>query len=265
MKLKKLTKLYFKYVAQYLKSLMAYRVDFFTGLIGFSFLQITGVIFITLVFNSIPSLQGWNFYEILFIYGFAQLPRGLDHIFTDNLWLISSWLIADGDFDRYLLRPINPLFQVIAERFQMDGFGEFVIGVILVVIASINLSINYTVDKFAVLILTSISGALIITSLKMIIASIAFWTKRSGGLLQTVYSFNEFCYYPVTIYNKALQFVLTFILPFALTSYFPATYILGKQNLIWALAVPVGVSILFILFSYRLWCSGINHYESAGS
>jgi hypothetical protein len=27
----------------------------------------------------------------------------------------------------------------------------------------------------------------------------------------------------------------------------------------------VGVSILFILFSYRLWCSGINHYESAGS
>ena len=132
MKLKKLTKLYFKYVAQYLKSLMAYRVDFFTGLIGFSFLQITGVIFITLVFNSIPSLQGWNFYEILFIYGFAQLPRGLDHIFTDNLWLISSWLIADGDFDRYLLRPINPLFQVIAERFQMDGFGEFVIGVILV-------------------------------------------------------------------------------------------------------------------------------------
>ena len=265
MRIRKLTKLYFKYVAQYLKSLMAYRVDFFTGLIGFSFLQITGVIFITLVFNSIPSLQGWNFYEILFIYGFAQLPRGLDHIFTDNLWLISSWLIADGDFDRYLLRPINPLFQVIAERFQMDGFGEFVIGVILVVIASINLSINYTLDKFVVLILTSISGALIITSLKMIIASIAFWTKRSGGLLQTVYSFNEFCYYPVTIYNKALQFVLTFILPFALTSYFPATYILGKQSLIWALAVPVGVSILFILFSYRLWCSGINHYESAGS
>ena len=84
MRIRKLTKLYFKYVAQYLKSLMAYRVDFFTGLIGFSFLQITGVIFITLVFNSIPSLQGWNFYEILFIYGFAQLPRGLDHIFTDN-------------------------------------------------------------------------------------------------------------------------------------------------------------------------------------
>ena len=181
------------------------------------------------------------------------------------MWLISSWLIADGDFDRYLLRPINPLFQVISERFQPDGFGEFVTGVILVIIASIKLSLTFTVDKIIVLIITSISGAFIITSLKMFVASIAFWTKRSGGLLQTIYSFNEFCYYPVTIYNKALQFVLTFILPFALTSYFPATYILGKQNLIWALAIPVGFSVIFTLLSYKTWCSGINHYESAGS
>lgn len=265
MKFNKLAKLYFKYVGQYLKSLMAYRLDFFTGLIGFSFLQITGVVFITLVFNSIPSLQGWTFYQILFIYGFAQLSRGLDHVLTDNLWLIASWLVADGDFDRYLLRPINPLFQVIAERFQPDGIGELLIGVILLVISSLQLSIVFTVDKIVVLILAMIFGALIITSLKLIVASIAFWTKRSGGLLQTIYSFNEFCYYPVTIYNKGLQFILTFIIPFALTSYFPATYILGQQSLLFGLFVPIIVSCCFFVIAYFFWNKGINHYESAGS
>lgn len=83
--MKKYCKLYIKFLQQYIKTLIEYRADFILELIGFLFVQSIGVIFIGLIFNNIPSLKGWSFYEILFIYGFAQIPRGIDHVFTDQL------------------------------------------------------------------------------------------------------------------------------------------------------------------------------------
>ena len=131
--MKRYCKLYFKFLNQYIKTLLEYRADFILGLIGFILIQLTGVIFIKLIFNNIPALEGWSFYEILFIYGFAQIPRGIDHVFTDNLWILSGQIIVQGQFDRYLLRPLNPLFQVIAERFQPDGIGEIIIGTTIII------------------------------------------------------------------------------------------------------------------------------------
>jgi len=61
-------KLYNKFLKQYIKTLMEYRADFLLGLIGFVLVQGVGIVFIGLVFNSIPTLKGWSFYEILFIF-----------------------------------------------------------------------------------------------------------------------------------------------------------------------------------------------------
>lgn len=258
-------KLYPRFVAQFMKSLMEYRLDFFMGLVGFFFLQTCGVIFITLVFSSIPQLNGWQFYEILFIYGFAQIPRGLDHIFTDNLWLLAGWLIAKGEMDKYLVRPLNPLFQALAERFQPDGLGEFLIGVVLVIYAGIQLSLELSAIQILLFITTVILGAIIISGIKLIFTSFSFWIKRSQSYLYTAYNFNEFCYYPITIYSRGLQFVLTFIVPFAVTSYYPATYLLGKGNLFTALGLPLIIAFVFSGGGYLLWLKGLKQYESAGS
>ncbi|AEE17585.1 ABC transporter permease [Treponema brennaborense] len=265
MGLKRYIKLYPKFAGQFIKSLMEYRLDFFMGLAGFFFLQICGVVFISLVFDSIPALSGWSFYEVLFIYGFAQIPRGLDHVFTDNLWLLSGWMIAKGEMDRYLVRPLNPLFQAIAERFQPDGLGEFLVGVILTVYAAVKLQLSPTPLSFAVLAITVPAGALIITAIKLIFTSCAFWLKRSQSYLYTAYNFNEFCYYPVTIYSKSIRFVLTFVVPFAMTSYYPAAYLLGKGTFASGVLMPVLTAAVFCTGGYLFWKRGLAHYESAGS
>ncbi len=97
--MKRYARLYIKFMQQYIKSLLEYRGDFILGLVGFFFVQSVGIIFLQLVFNAIPSLSGWGFYEILFIYGFAQIPRGIDHVFTDYLWIFSQQTIVKGEFD----------------------------------------------------------------------------------------------------------------------------------------------------------------------
>jgi len=264
-KMRKYIRLYSKFLQQYIKSLMEYRVDFVLGLIGFILVQFAGVVFIALIFNRIPSLDGWSFYEILFIYGFAQIPRGIDHVFTDYLWIFSWKTIVRGEFDKYLLRPINPLFQVISESFQPDGFGEIIIGLILVVTSSIKLNLSFGILDILMMIIVILFGVFIYTSIKLAVASIAFWVKFAQSYLFMVYQLSDFAKYPMAIYPKAIRLVLIGVIPFAFTGYFPGAYFLGKGSLFTGVILTCIISIIAMIVAYRIWLIGISKYESSGS
>jgi ABC-2 type transport system permease protein len=257
--------LYNKFLQQYIKSLIEYRADFILGLIAFILVQGTNVIFVKLIFNSIPSLSGWSFYEILFIYGFAQIPRGIDHIFTDNLWMLSGSIIVNGNFDRYLIRPLNPLFGIIAERFQPDGFGELIIGIILLTMSYSKLNITFTFGKILLFLFAIICGSFIYTAIKLAVASIAFWIKFAQSYLFMTYQLSNFAKYPMGIYSNTIKGVLTFIIPFAFTGYYPGAYFLGKENLFEGIILTFLVAVIGICIAYMIWLKGISRYESSGS
>lgn len=263
--MKKYVRLYNSFLKQYLKSLMEYKTDFFIGLFGFLLIQGSGVIFLGLVFSSIPSLKGWSFYEILFIYGFAQIPRGIDHIFTDNLWIFGWKHIVQGEFDRYLLRPLNPLFQLLAERFQPDGFGEIIVGISLLIISSINLDLSFSFFTPIIFIFAVLGGTLIYTSIKLITSSLAFWFKNSMAFISMSYNLSDFAKYPVSIYPKTLKGIVTYIFPFAFTGFYPAAYFLGKETLFMGVILTCIMSVIFILIGYKVWLIGLRKYESAGN
>ena len=263
--MKKYINLYMKFLQQYIKSLIEYRADFILGLIGFVLVQGINVVFINLIFNSIPSLDGWGFYEVLFIYGFAQIPRGIDHIFTDNLWMLSGSIIVNGNFDRYLIRPLNPLFQIIAERFQPDGFGELIIGIILLGISSSNLNISFNFQNSVLFLFVVICGTFIYTAIKLAVASMAFWIKFAQSYLYMAYQISNFAKYPMSIYSNAIKGVLTFIIPFAFTGYYPGAYFLGKESIFNGVILTFLVAVIGTLIAYFVWLAGIKTYESSGS
>lgn len=72
---------------------MQSKSDFLIGLCGFFFTQITGIAFLYLVFEQINVLGDWTLDQLIFIYGFAQIPRGIDHLLTDNIWLV-AWRLG---------------------------------------------------------------------------------------------------------------------------------------------------------------------------
>ena len=261
----KYIRLYKRFFQQYVKVLIEYRASFVLGLIGFLFVQCTGIIFIQLIFKAIPVLDGWSFYEILFIYGMAQIPRGIDHVFTDYLWIFSWKTIVEGEFDRYLLRPVNPLFQVISERVQPDGLGEIIIGIMLVVYSSAKSGIVYDGMKMPILFIVILFSTLIYTAVKLAFASIAFWTKSSFSYLFMTYQISSFAKYPLGIYPGLVKFVLVGLIPFAFTGYYPAAYFLGKESFSMGILMTMAVAVISISIAYKIWTIGIKSYESAGS
>lgn len=263
--MKRYCKLYLKFLQQYIKTLMEYRADFILGLVGFLFVQSVGVIFIGLIFNAIPSLKGWSFYEILFIYGFAQIPRGIDHVLTDQLWIFSWQTIVEGKFDKYLVRPLNPLFQVIVEKFQPDGFGEIIIGSVLLIFSGVRLGLEVNFVKIILLIIVIIFASFIYTAIKLAVTSIAFWVKFAQSYLFMVYQLSTFVKYPITIYPAWIKGILTFIIPFAFTGYFPSAYFLGRGSFVSGILMTCIVGIVSLFVAYRIWLVGMSRYESTGS
>ena len=219
------------FIKQYIKQILEYKADFIIGLTGVIVSQGFTLVFLSIIFSKIPRLVGWSFHDIMFIYGFSLLPKGIDHLFFDNLWALGQRLIRRGDFDKYLLRPINPLFHVMVEIFQIDALGELIFSVILFFYTVPYM--DWTFAKIIILFLSIIFATLIYTSIKVIAASISFWSKQSGGLIYIFYMFNDFAKYPVSIYNSIIKWIISFLLPFAFTAFYPASYFLTKKNFLY--------------------------------
>ena len=265
--IKRYLRLYKALISQFFKVVMQSKVDFLMGLFGFFFTQISGILFLYLVFEQIPDLQGWSLEQLIFIYGFAQIPRGIDHLFTDNIWLVAWRLVINGDFDRYMLRPMNVFFQVIAEKLQPDALGELLVGTILVVYSAVKGVVVLDAVHIALFVVSVLAGALIYTSIKLLFASLAFWIKRSGPFLQLAYEMAEFAKYPTEIYAKALRFVITWVIPFAFVAYLPAGYFLGAGmgNHMGVIAIECAIAAVFWFIAYAVFQRGIRIYESAGN
>lgn len=247
-----------------LHRLSAYRMDFLLGSGSFFIRVGLQTVTVGVVFSHVPAVAGWSYHQVIFLLGFALLSRGLDHLFTDQLWELSRKLIQRGEFYRYLIRPVNPLFALLSERFfHPDAIGELAVGLVLVLWSGTALGLELTLLQWALAPLLVLAGALIHASVKLFFASLSFWTVTSMPSLQAVTQVSEFAGYPLDLYHSSLRMLLTWVLPFAFTSYAPAVYLLhGDTGLVRWLPVVTGLCVLAAL---TLWHRGLARYEMTGS
>lgn len=258
--------LYFTCIKRSIIARLEYKKDTFIALFSFFIRHVASLLSIYFIINSIPSLNGWTFEQLGFLYGFSMMPVAIDHLFTDELWRVAYFRVRNGDLDRCFLRPLPVLFQVIAETFQPEGFGELIVGVVMIAICGSKINVTWNFSLILVLVVATIFGAIIITSLKIIFSSMAFVFKRTGPLLQIIYNFIAYTRYPIGIYPKLIRFLLTFIIPFALVISLPVETVIFNTYSPYILSLAmIGVSIIFLAVSIVIWNFFERKYESTGS
>jgi len=79
----------------------------------------------------------------------------------------------------------------------------------------------------------------------------------------------QFVEYPITIYSRWIQVLLSFVLPFAFLNFFPAAAVLGQEglspfpDLISWLSPLIGAGLLAL--GIFLWNRSLSRYQSTGS
>ena len=258
--------LYFTCIKRSMISRLEYKKDTIVALFSFFFSNLCSLAAIYFILQAIPALSGYSLPEVGFFYGFSMLPISLDHLFSDEFWLVAYRRVKDGDMDMHFLRPVPVMFQVFAETFQPEGFGELILGVALITVCALNLTVNVTFGAIVVLCVGAVFGAIIITSLKVAMSALAFIFKRSGPLLQVIYNFSSYAKYPLAIYPGLIRALLIFVLPFGLFISLPVdTLLYGKYNP-WLLSLAIiGCAAVFFALATWIWTICERRYESTGS
>ena len=258
-------KLYFTCIKRSIITRLEYKRDTFISIFNFFLTNVASILSIWMIMESIPSLQGWTMAEMGFLYGFSMMPVAIDHIFTDDLWNVAYWKVRSGEMDRMFTKPVPVLFQVIAETFQLEGFGELIVGIVMLSVCGSMINVVWTFGSVFVLIVATLFGALVITSFKIIFASLAFKFKRSGQLLQVAYNFIGYTRYPIKIFPKVIRGLLTFVFPFALIISYPIEILLFNTYSPYLIAgVIVAASCALFAISLLIWRALEKRYESTG-
>ena len=198
--------------------------DFLIGAVSFFVVVSVQALAISMVFRQVPVVQGWRYEEALFLLGYSFIPRGLDHMFTDNLWELGGKFVQRGEFFKYLIRPVNLLYYLISERFfYPEGLGQLLASVAITAYAATMLDVHLSIYKLAAATGFVVSGAMIYMAIKLAFASLAFWTVVSLPAMAAVYELSSFGKYPLDIYRDAVRMLLTWVIPFAFTAYVPVT------------------------------------------
>jgi len=256
--------MFFQYASQYLKTRFTYRVDTAVEILSDLLNQAVNLIFILVVFGHTTLLSGWNRDEIIFIYGFFLIPYALFSAFF-NIWDFNERYIVKGEMDRVLTRPVHSLFQIIMERMELESLFGVITGLAVMAYAGMNLSITFTWYDVLIFIVMVIGGMFIYAGIFLSIATIGFWSDSRTDIMPTMYNISNYGRYPVNIYNKIIQFVLTWILPFAFVGVYPASYFLGRNEWYgYAFLTPV-MGVIFFAMAVLLWNTGVKKYRGAGN
>ncbi|MBV8530629.1 MAG: ABC-2 family transporter protein [Candidatus Eremiobacteraeota bacterium] len=226
-----------------------------------------GALYVTM--RQFPSMNGWTFREMFFLYALWMAGHELHNTLFFTVVSVPDY-VREGRFDRFLVRPLDTLFQVLTVPQQIVPDALILaIATLAFATAAANVRVDWAFIVFVPLVV--MGGALIDLGISLAVATCSFWFIRVDTLRWAVMSLEQdFTRYPISIYTRGVRIVLTFVLPFAFMNYFPATYFLQKADPALHLNPSVGlltpaIGLIWCGASYTFWIFGLRHYQGTGS
>jgi ABC-2 type transport system permease protein len=257
--------LFTRFLAQNIKIKLEYKADFVIMLFTGSVLQLLGLLFLGVLFSRIPPIQGWTMWEIVLILASIFFTEGVVSFAFEGMWRTVR-LINLGDLDRFLLRPVSPILQILVYDLGVHGIGNMITGAVLFAVALNRTHIVWTADRILFIPVLIVSAAAIRTAISFAANCSAFWlTSFYNAFPLMVHQMADFAKYPATLFTEPIRFLVTVVLPYAFIGYVPAVYLFNKE--------PWGV-LAWLVPAVALWCvviarfvfyRGLRRYDSPGN
>lgn len=263
--MKRYLKLFWRFVAVSFSDDSVFRFDFFTSILHYLIYQAIFIIFWkSLLTFTADTLGDWTFPELAILSTFALLASAIMEWFAGFLQLPEK--VLQGDLDKYLCRPISPLFALLAEEVSaIDLLQQLFSGTLIVILVAVIYEVPLAApDVFAGLGFLFL-GCLAMVLLQGCISMLSFWLGDINRIHRIFWICREFERYPVNLFPLWLRNALTWLIPVGLITTYPTLVFLGKDkgNLLY---FWVAVTLVFAwsgIFAV-MWRKALRRYESFG-
>lgn len=257
-------RLYFKYFAMQLKSILEYKKTFIISCIGQLVTSVFAFISIFFLFDKFGNIEGYTFNDVIICFSISFLGFSLAECFFRGFDQFDD-MLGNGQFDRILVRPRNLILQVLGTKIEFSKFGRALAAFAVFIILLIKRTELLQANKLFTVFLMILGTIIIYAGLFILRAGISFFTIQSLEIMNIFTDGSrDLAQYPLNIYQKWVKKFFTFILPLALVNYYPLLYLIDKSdNKLYAI-LPI-LSALFTIPCYIVWKIGLRKYKSTGS
>jgi ABC-2 type transport system permease protein len=243
---------------------LAYRINFvvqvFQSLVGLG----TALGGLAVVFAYTSTLGGWRPDEVLALVGVYLLVGGMIGfvIQPGMAELIES--VREGTLDFTLTKPEDAQLLVSTQRVEIWELIDVALGFVVLAIALVRLGEHIGVWEAMSFAAMLLSGAVIIYSFWLILATLSFWFVRVENILEIFQSMYEAGRWPISLYPGWLRFALTFIVPVAFATTVPAEALTGRLSMTTVAGAVILAAGLFAA-SRVIWRIGLRRYSGASA
>lgn len=249
---------------------MQYRIDSIVATLAVFVRESTNIIVIYLALLKFDKINGWNVNEMLFLFSILFLTYAfVVSLFADLRDF--SCMIREGRFDRLLVRPRGLLFQLILNNADlMASAGHGTLGILLFLISANRVGITWDFSTILYYIGAIIGGVLIQGGMFILFSALSFYFVETNSIREIFYwNMRKFAGYPISIYNKLIQGLMIYVVPFAFVNYFPAQYLLRKEDMAnyneMYMYIAPAVGVVIYLAAYGFWRISVKRYKSTGN
>lgn len=230
---------------------------------------ILGFATIKFVVEQFGEINGWDYGQLAFLYGISVISHALSMIFFVQGWFMGFFVI-EGEFDRFLTRPLSVLYQFFFTNINVFGLTDLVPGILVFIYGCNKTDFSFTASNILGIIVMLIGAVLIRGGIYILLGSTSLWTKSANDFGQyTQEIFDKTTMYPLSMYPEGLQLILTFIIPIGWVSFYPASELLGIETAFSAGGLGVWITLLagiaVMLVAGAVFRIGMKRYESAGN
>ena len=241
-----------------------YRVNFALSVVEGLIQLGLAVVGFLIIYRYTGTVAGWTRPQVLLLVGIYRVVEGLINLqIAPNMVAVAGY-IRDGEMDFLLLRPVSSQFLASLRTLALPEIGNVVVGVALTLYAGTLAGVRWTPGGVAAAGAFLLCGVLLVYALWLGIVTWSFWLVRVDNLATLFYSVFGAARYPVSYFKGVVRALLTFALPVAFATTFPAEALLGRGDL---RLLPVGVLLaaLALVASSLFWRYAVRHYSSASS
>ena len=217
-----------------------------------------------IIFSNTETIGGWDFGELIALLGVFRLVHTL---MIALIWPNTEKFnqsIRDGSMDYTLLQPVNSMFLVTFSRITVWRAWDLILASILIAIG-VNLSGATTTPlNILTFILLTVSGAIIIYSLWIVLIALTFWFTKFDNNVTILQALLDAGRYPVTVYPVWLRILVTFVIPIAVATTVPLQGLRGDLTLARVLMF-LTIGIGSFLIASQVWKRGLKQYSGASS
>ncbi len=219
---------------------------------------------LSIIFSNTESLGGWGFGELIALLGVFRL---VNMLMITLVWPNTEKFnqsIRDGSMDYTILLPANSMFLVTFSRITIWRFWDLLLAIILIVIG-INTAGDITTPlSILTFILLTVSGAIIIYSLWIVLMALTFWFTKFDNNVTILQALMDAGRYPVTVYPVWLRIIVTFVIPIAVATNVPLQALRGDLN-IGRILMFISIGVASFLIASQVWKRGLKQYSGASS